>query len=170
VRSLLLLATLALAGCSDRSGSGSSGNQTPIYGCDGSELYATAELDWIVGTWLSPGTSERLEFQRNPDHFAQELTRQVGGDEKPNIPYPTSCHYRHDSNVFCIVKDDPGYLLRFQVSEEKLLDGPNDAACPAFLSEQQSKIDGNGLQYSQQFRQMTDGRLDFENLMFDRVN
>jgi hypothetical protein len=161
---------VAAAGCSDGSGSASTGNQSGIHGCDGSELYSTPELDWIVGTWQWPGTDDRLEFSRNPEHFAQELTRQVGNDDKPNIPYPTTCHYRHDANVLCIVKDDPAYLLRFQVAAAKLLEAPNDAACPAFITEQESKIDGNGLQYSQPFAQTADGNLEFDTYTFERVN
>lgn len=148
--------------------------QHTLYGCTGEDRYDSAEIDWLMGTWVEGVPSDRtdrLTFERGPRRFTQEISRQVGADDKPNIPYPTVCRYRQVSETLCLneITDArspspngtaPLYRLTFMVSHLELIEHPeNDAACGEYVQLQRSRIEKGMLQYSEEFAQSTDGHL-----------
>lgn len=161
---LLALSLLVACGSDETSTPG-----TSLIGCDGDDLYDTPALDWLVGTWVEGQASDRTDrliFARGPRRFTQEISRQVGDEDTPDIPYPTSCRYRQVSETLClndVSRGDastPSYRLAFRVSRIELIDHPeNDAACGKYIEEKQSDIDRGNLQYHEELAQGAGGNL-----------
>jgi hypothetical protein len=172
-RGLFIVVALA-CGCS--SGSGSDSGPSGSACGPNQDLFDTPELDWLVGHWEQGPGGDQLTFARSPRQFVQHVRRQVGDDETPAIPYPTTCTFERVSNDFCVWKMPSGsaahpYALQFYVASVKLIDDPdNSSACGAFISEQQSLISAGKLSYSDQFGQSAGGMLDMDGTVLTRTN
>jgi hypothetical protein len=158
VRILIACVAVALCGCS--SSDEPTGTGTASFRCSGDDIYATSDLDWLIGRWLTAGTtignpSDGYTFTRGPNGVVVENTRQVGDEDDPDVPYPTMCRYRYTSDALCVMKTDDHdvqgtvYELEYAVNRAELIDDfDNPPACDAFIARQQAKVSAGDLQYS----------------------
>jgi hypothetical protein len=139
------------------------------------DVFASAELDWLPGHWTDATGGDELTFERSPRYFVQHVRRQVGNDDDPAVPYPTTCTFERSSTSFCVWKQPEGsqypFGFQFRVSDIELIADPNnDTACGAFISEAESKIAASVLAYSDQFGQAPDGKLDMDGTLLEQGN
>lgn len=154
-------------GCGD-SGGGSSG---------GFGSFGDPELDWLVGIWEEESTGDdRLTFRRSPNVYTQEITRQVGDESTPDVPFPTTCRYVETSERFTITMNDVQpdslgqYSIEFVLTGADLVVRPgNDAACSAFIAKHQKAASRKNLSFTNFFSRGDNDGLVMDGNPFVRV-